>query len=440
MNSTENPLPPVEKPAAHWPSALQFGLGAAAAGTLLAGSFGLTITGIYSAAAGGTESETLSLLIMAASFFGIGLLLAPSVYYGFMRLTGKRAVDSKKWLRRLRPGSWLLFFPIVLLIGGAASQSPPLSWLILPALHVPAIGLPIGWMVYLAGRGLPWGSSQRIWGVFGSGLVLGPLIISILEMIAVAGLGIIAVIYVTSQPELVDELMGFAQSLQGGEISPEEMIERFGPYFMRPEVIFGMLALSAGIVPLIEEALKPIGVWLLVGRPLSPAAGLAAGALSGAGFALTESLLLSSGGASWPLLVLVRMGTGAIHILTSALTGWALAVAWKRGRFGTLAAAYLTAVAIHSLWNGLTVATVFSGLAQTQSFAPAPPLIDTVALVAPPILFLLAGGSLFLLVFYNLRLRHRLARRGSGNSSRLAGGRAGETADRPDDPIGETFR
>lgn len=440
MNTAENPLSSVEKPAAHWPSALQFGLGAAAAGTLLAGSFGLTITGIYRAAAGGAESETLSMLIMAASFMGIGLLLAPSVYYGFMRLTGKPAVDSKKWLRRLRPGSWLLIFPIVLLIGGAASQNTPLSWLILPALHVPAIGIPIGWMVYLVGRGLPWGPSQRIWGVFGSGLVLGPLIISILEIIAVAGLGIIAVVYVASQPELADELMGFAQSIQGGELSPEEVIERFGPYLMRPEVIFGMLALSAGIVPLIEEALKPIGVWLLVGRPLSPAAGLVAGALSGAGFALTESLLLSSGGASWPLLVLVRTGTGAIHILTSALTGWALASAWKRRRFGTLAAAYLAAVAIHSLWNGLTVTTVFSGLAQAQNFASAPPLIDMVALAAPPILFLLAGGSLFLLAFYNLRLRQILAKRGGGNNSRSAGGRAEETAEHPGDTIGEIYR
>lgn len=411
MNTGEISLSPAEKTAVHWPSALQFGLGAAAAGLMFAGALGLAVSGLFSAASGGSGEQTLSMLLMAASFLGIGLLLFPSIYYGFMRLTGRPAIDSKPWLLRMRPGMWMLLFLVVVTVGAAASRLPMLSWIVLPALHVLALGLPIGWMVYLVGRGLPWGTSQRFWGVFSSGLVLGPALISILEILAVIAVAAGALVYVASQPALVEELMALAQSLQGGEPSPDDLMAQFGPYLMRPEVIFGVMALSAGLVPLIEEALKPIGVWLLVGRPISPAAGLAAGALSGAGFALTESLLLSSGGLGWPLLVLVRMGTGAIHILNSGLTGWALASAWKGRRFGTLAAAYLVAVLIHALWNGLTVATVFSEMAQAPGMPPAPPLISNLAVAAPPVLFLLAGGSLFLLYFFNRQVRKVLAKR-----------------------------
>ncbi len=111
---------------------------------------------------------------------------------------------------------------------------------------------------------------------------------------------------------------------------------------------------------MIEEALKPIGVWLLFGRRLTPAAGFAAGALSGAGYALIESLALTSSGEAWSSLVLARTGTSAVHILTAGLTGWALVLAWQKRRFLPLLLAYLCAVMIHGLWNGLTLMYSFN--------------------------------------------------------------------------------
>jgi hypothetical protein len=55
------------------------------------------------------------------------------------------------------------------------------------------------------------------------------------------------------------------------------------------------------------------------------------------------------------------MGTGVIHILTSGLTGWALALAWRERQYLRLGLVYLGVALIHGLWNGLTLLLVFSG-------------------------------------------------------------------------------
>jgi RsiW-degrading membrane proteinase PrsW (M82 family) len=170
-------------------------------------------------------------------------------------------------------------------------------------------------------------------------------------------------------------------------------------------VIFAAFAFGAVIVPLIEEALKPLGVWFLAGSRLTPAEGFAAGALCGAGYALLESLLLSSnGGTEWVSLAFARIGTGVIHILTSALTGWALASAWAERRYLRLGAAYLGAVLIHGLWNGLTVLMVVAGLSQALG-EPADPALAQIGEWAPYGLVALAVIGLAALMWANWRLR-----------------------------------
>jgi RsiW-degrading membrane proteinase PrsW (M82 family) len=85
--------------------------------------------------------------------------------------------------------------------------------------------------------------------------------------------------------------------------------------------------------------------------PLTPVEGFTAGLLSGAGYALFESLALASGGEQWAALVFARIGTAGIHILTTGLTGWALVLAWRRRRFLRLAATYVFVVSVHGVWN-----------------------------------------------------------------------------------------
>jgi hypothetical protein len=348
-----------------------------------------------------TMGDPLSMFLMSALLFGSGFLLLPSVYYGLYRAVGRPTIDSLPWLRRTHPVLWIFALPVILAIGYAVYQYQALSWVFLPPLHLLAVGIPVGWMLYLAVRGLPLGSSQRLWGVFDSGLVLAPVLISIFELLAAVAFMLLASFYIASQPELLTKIMTLATTMQEAPPSPEALLEEFGPYIARPSVLLAVLIFGAVIVPLIEELFKPIGVWLLAKRRLRPAAGFAAGALSGAGYALFESLALTSGGQEWPALMVARIGTAAVHILTTAITGWALVEAWTRRRYLRLGISYLTAVAIHGLWNGLTIFSAFASLAEMQGLPIETPGITTLAMVAPAGLLLIGMTSLAGLIFFN---------------------------------------
>lgn len=310
--------------------------------------------------------DALRMFLMAATCFTAGLLQLPSAGYALWRLLGKRVVNLPTTLSRLHPGLWILASPLVIALGYWVSGIPGLAWLFLPPLHVLAVGLPVFWLLYLAVRNLPLGSPQRMWGVFGSGLIAGPLLILVAEGLAGLLFIILAILIVASRPELLNKISELSQWFMNNNPSPEMLLERLGPYLKSPLVMLSVMAFAAGLVPLIEEAFKPIGVWLLFGRKMSSSAGFAAGALSGAGYALFESLSITIGGQAWASVVVARIGTAVIHIFTAALVGWALVQAWQKRRYARLILAYLGAVVIHGLWNGLTVFVTLSSLGQAQ--------------------------------------------------------------------------
>ncbi len=208
--------------------------------------------------------QTLAMFMLAAGLTACALFLIPSAYYAWKRISGRPVSQLPALPKALRPSLLILVLPLVLLIGYWISRSPGISWLILPPLHILVIGLPVLWLVYLAVRKLPLGSPQRMWGVFGSGLVLGPFLIMALELAALIIVGLIGMVFLLNQPGLVEQLSALAQSLQEGTASQEELIQEVLPWLTKPGVILAVIAFAAVIVPLIEEAVKPIGVWLLV--------------------------------------------------------------------------------------------------------------------------------------------------------------------------------
>src|SRR4030095_3220829 len=116
------------------------------------------------------------------------------------------------------------------------------------------------------------------------------------------------------------------------------------------------------LVPALEEIFKPLGVWLLAGKLKSPAQGFTLGALSGAGYALIETIGVSSQTVEWASLLFSRIGTGVLHITTSALMGAAIVLAWRERRYLWLLGIYILAVALHGLWNALAITYTFSSL------------------------------------------------------------------------------
>lgn len=408
---TRNDLTPAEsqapRPATDWLSIAQLGLSAFTALSLwgIALLLGLASLGDL---LGGRSSEALSILLLAAGLALSGLLVVPSAWYAGMRLAGRPAQLAGRLPQALLPSRLIFLLPVALLLGYLLATRTEWAWLGLPPLHLLAIGLPVLWALYLAVRGLPLGSLQRRWGVFASGLVLGPVVILLAEIFALV-LGVIAAgAWLAQQPGLEEELMALFQQYGYSPEAQEEVLELLLPYLASPLALLAAFTFTSGIVPVIEELFKPVGVWLLAGRELRPAAGFALGAVSGAGYALFESLALASSGEDWLFVVVSRSGTGAVHILTTALTGWGIAGAWRERRYLRLGAAYLTAVAIHGLWNTLTLFTTVSALEEVAPDAPPlPEWLHSLGAAAPFVLGLLTLGVLVVLVLSNRALKKR---------------------------------
>jgi hypothetical protein len=304
----------------------------------------------------------------------------------------------------------ILAFPAVLGLGYFAAVEA--SWILLPPIHVLAIGLPVVLVLFLAVRRLPLGSSQRVWGVFDSGLVLGPGLILVFELAAIIAFVILGAVVVASQPDLVDQIRSLSEQFSSQTLTQEEALEILGPFLQQPAVILAVLAFAALVVPMIEEVFKPVGAWLLVGRRMTPAEGFAAGAVSGAGYALFESLMLSGCGESWMWIVIGRAGTAVLHITTSSLMGWALVQAWTHTRIFRLGLVYLAAVLVHGTWNAVVIMNAYLTLS-TEGATSLMPLGNAswIGKATPVILVLITFLMLCVLFWANRSLAAAAAHR-----------------------------
>jgi hypothetical protein len=386
----------------------QFTLSTLAVLFLWSGASILALWGIIGLASQNTAAGvSLPMFLMTTTSIVIGLLMLPSVYYGLWRILDRPALDSQVILRRLHVEWWVLALPVVLIFGNLIASYTRIEWIVLPILHPLAIGIPTIWLLFFAIRGLPLGSSQRMWGVFDSGLTLGPFLIFLLEGLAGMIFLLVLVVYLFTQPGMIEKILQISTLLEQGQ-TPERLLEDLRPFLFQPVVVSGALMFGAVVVPMIEEILKPIGVWFLFGRKLTPAAGFAAGALSGAGYALIESMALSSNGEQWSALVLARTGTSVVHILTAGMTGWALAMAWQKRRYLQLLLVYLCAVVIHGLWNCLTLMYSFNMLGILPGSSSIMVVIRAVGPGAPLALMFLAAGCFIVLVAANRLFRNSI--------------------------------
>lgn len=402
---TSPALPPVASSTIsqpiHWPSVLQLGFSLLAMLGLWGMAFSLFLvsvmqkTGLTAAV-----NSPLSLVLTAAGFTLSGFLLLPSALYALARLINRPVRTGAFHITPALMGSITLSLPILFWLGNIVSNDNRLSVVFLPVIHLLTIGLPVLWLVSLGRWSLPAENPQRNWGIFASGLVLGPAIIMVVESLTFIGVAFMLAIWAFTQPALVNIISQMAQQLQSGSGQPTLVLTTLIPYLTKPAVIFTVMVFGAILVPLVEEAVKPIGVWLLVGKLKTPQAGFAAGVLSGAGYALFESLMLANTGQDWLYVTFGRLGTGIIHITTAALLSWALVAAWRKGSYLQLGLAYLVAVLIHGLWNGLTIAAVFTSLPQAFNGSISPLLLRS-GEIASYGLAILAVAALSILLLAN---------------------------------------
>jgi RsiW-degrading membrane proteinase PrsW (M82 family) len=391
-----------------WPSVFQLSLSLLAAIMIFLFGGLITLFGVIQLVQGGFRGQDAAQsFLLAASFMFVGGLLLPSAWYALRKLAHPEAPPPEP--RKIR---WLLptlllfaFLPIALFFGNMIAQSDRLAWLFLPVLNLLVTGLPILWLVIIGKRGFPGGSPQRQWGIFASGLVVGPSIILLLELLALLVFGLIGIFAITQQPHLMQELMNLATRLRQTSSNPDTWLTILTPYMMQPVIIAAVFIFISIIVPLIEEAFKPIGLWFIAGRNLTPTEGFVGGLLSGAGFALFENLgNTSTGGATWALQAGSRITTALLHIITAGLTGWALSHAWSRGRYFRLAITYTFSVALHGIWNGLAIAGFFLPLLSLPATFPLKiSFLTSLTLVG---LGLMAGFNFIFYLSFSRGLRH----------------------------------
>lgn len=317
-----------------------------------------------------------------------GILLLPPAYHALREAFGRSSTPARTsgWMPDL---ALLLLWIAALVTGWLAQERLPSGWQYLPTLA--AFGLPPFLLLRLGLRNWTWPPGWQGWSAFGLGLSLVPLLLIILELLAGAGIILIALLL---KPQLMETIPQLAAQVEAA-LTPEEALALLIPYLQQPGVLLGVFALLSVIAPLLEEALKPLGLWLLAGEIEHPAHGFALGALSGAAFTLLEGIgNIPAAGTDWALIAIGRLGTSLMHMLTSGLLGWALVGAWQKRRFGQLALAYGLVVLMHGFWNGLNIVNILGQLTDkprpwTQASLPA--LIGLAILLLPA--YLLAARA-----------------------------------------------
>lgn len=389
----------------HLPSLLG-GILFALSGLFLLGTGALAgLNSLLTPLQGGTIQVPGMILFAMLSFEAI--LLFAAAFFMFQKQAQNPSADQASSLS-LPPWYWivaLLAAAAALLIGHLVADNESINWLILPVLTLPAIVLPLALALVFGVHTLPLGARWQTWSVLGLSMTVVPFLLIALEAFVAIFLLIILIAYVASQPELAVEVQGLAEQLRILGPDPEAVFELLAPIVVQPGVVLVALLYMAVFVPVVEEIFKPLGVWLLAGKLNSIAQGFALGALSGAGFALIETVGASAQASEWAELLFARIGTALLHITTSALMGAAIVAAWRERRYLRLLGTYFLATLLHGVWNAFAVLFSFLTLAEPREL-PELPGISRPATVAA--MSLLALVFLSILVVMNRRLRSRV--------------------------------
>ena len=320
---------------------------------LLAGSFeklGILPWEFQNASSGQSFLQALNLMI-------IGTLILPMGYFNFRHVLGKpetivKIRNQSVGLIFILTATWFL---VVLNVDKIVDFSG--DWIRIAELPIffISMGLPIFIILWISLRGIPLGSKRRLWTIFGLGLILGPLLILISEITILILATFAGAIYFTSNSNLNHELMIFFNQLTSNN-SIEGIQGQLIPYLTNPWIILTVLVFVSLVVPIVEEFLKPAGTWLAVKMNMKPRDGFIMGILSGAGYALFETLSASgSMGDGWGMILLGRAGTDLLHIFNTGLIGWAMISDWKLRGWLKFIGIYVLSIFIHGLWNGFAL-------------------------------------------------------------------------------------
>ena len=336
----------------------------------------------------------------------MAVVMALSTWFAFRRVIG-RPVHAGSGGGSFRLASVCLFaWPLVILAGRAMTASN-LSQIWMPLLQILSLAIPFWWFYELGRRGLPPLSPQRSAGLAAVGLTLTPALLIILELVFGLIFLLVGMFSLAGSPDLALQLNELAAKLQSNPVDPAVFQDASRVLLGAPGVLFFLMVVVAGIIPMLEELVKPLGIWFTAGRPITPAMGWISGLISGAAFGMVESLGVSANfsGSEWASVTIQRTGSGLLHITTCALVGWGLACAWQQRNYLKLALSFTAAVALHCLWN---IFGVLMGIVPLLGADLETPIAvnSLLAKSAPVVLVLFTTGMIAILALMNWMIRN----------------------------------
>ena len=352
-----------------------------------------------------TNASLLTSILTASTLLAIGILLIPVAWLSVKRLRGFE-LDTII-LPSLHPWEWIAIpglWALVLTLATLYNSAPGAVWFV-PFLHFFAIALPVYFVIRIAINRIPLGSSQRVWGVFGVGMTLGPLLAVIAE-VAMFFLGVLVIaVYLRLNPDRMSEIERLVTQIERVH-DMDTLLYQVGPLIKNPLTLVAGLTFLSFFVPIIEEISKSLGVWLVADRIRFPAQGFALGALSGAGFALAESLSASlTANDTWAATLSMRALSGSMHMLASGLVGWGIAKASLEKRYSRFIGMMLLAMLIHSVWNAGAIFSMWGGIRVMLAIPGVDVLGAILAAGGMSLLFFMMTGMFAAFFILNRRLR-----------------------------------
>ncbi len=308
----------------------------------------------------GPPADRLLTVTLGASFLilavGLGLMLA---WHAWQSLQGRASAP----FRPRRIWVWGVLYPLVLLIGQIILSLDLLPAFTFPLFHVAAGALPPLIVLSLVGRSLG-GAVRRREMVFqvSSGAFLATSLAFTIELAIILGLALAAFTAVAARPGGLDLLQALATRLEDPTWLQDPA--RLLGLAKEPVILATISLVAVVVIPLVEEAIKTVGVGLLAWQRPGPARAFMWGLAGGAGFALTENLLNTAGSLdAWVPVAILRLGATLLHCFTGGLMGLAWYQIVGRRNLIRTAGLYAASVGVHAAWNGLAAGLTVISLA-----------------------------------------------------------------------------
>lgn len=340
-------------------------------------------------------------LLIAVAFL---LALVSAVFY----LQGKAMPALSTATQRLIQAALLVIWIVSILGVFLISRYEALN-LITSFLVIPLVLVPILFFFWIGSRNLSLGNRPRAWGAVAFNFSIMMPVVLTAELVLFFIIFLVVAVWLAGQPELLSQLMLYGDQISNGSIDALEIEQMVTDLFSRPLFLNGSILVIAVLVPLIEELFKPMAIWFLAGKRLTPSQGFVGGVIAGACFAMLESLgaVGIPAESEWLMLLFGRTGTGLLHVTLSGFVGWGVASAFYNQQWGRAILAYLGAVSIHGLWNFFALLSgIVPIMPMSEEMSNLPVILGQMGVFVLVALFML---NLIILFSINRRLQHQTA-------------------------------